>query len=105
MSLEAFILAHQNLTSFNAGAFDLELFFTHLDLPLLTELFDFLLILDFSHEILHFFLPLFSALVENLAHVSHQVEVLAVVISETSHQAEFRDEVDLTTGLLVFSDD
>lgn len=71
MSLETLVLAHQNLTSFNAGAFDLELLFAHLDLPFLAELFDPLLVLDFSHESLHFFLPFFSALVENLAHVSH----------------------------------
>jgi len=78
-------MAHQNLTTFNTGAFDFKLLFAHLDLPLLTELFDLLLVLDFSHESLHLFLPFFSALVENLAHISHQIEVFAMIVRKASH--------------------
>jgi hypothetical protein len=104
MCLEALVLAHENLTSFNASTFDLELLLAHLYFPLLTQVFDLLLVLDLGHESLHLLLPLFSALVENFTHVSHQVEVFAMVVGEAGHQAQLGDKVDLATSLLVLGD-
>lgn len=49
MSLETPALAHQNFTSVYACAFNFELVFAHLNLPLVTELFDLLLVLDLVH--------------------------------------------------------
>jgi hypothetical protein len=105
MCLEALVLAHENFASFNPSALDLELLFSHLYFPFLTKLFDLFLILNLSHESLHFLFPLFSAFVENFTHVSHQVEIFAMIIGEASHQTQLRNKVDLATGFLVLGDD
>jgi len=98
------VAAHYNLTTINPLTLYLHWFFAYVDLPFVTQFFNLSLTLDFSHKGLHFFFAVISTLVKDPAHISHQIEVFAVIVSQASHFAQFRDKEYFSSSLGILCD-
>ena len=96
------LISHHNFSGVYELTFDFERVLIKTNFPLVHFLLDALHLFHLADKILYFPDPLIGRFVEVHIEFFHKVEVGSMLISESCHLADFREEKDFSAGLGIF---